>query len=117
MCIRDRFAIGDPDQSIYSFRGGEAKCFQKLEEDFPHVCRISLEENYRSAPQILNNALSVISKNPGEERKLKATAKDGKKVKVVTAGSPMKMCIRDSYDPSLCVIVRQRNVFILFLLK
>ena len=90
---RELFAIGDPDQSIYSFRGGEAKCFQKLEEDFPHVCRISLEENYRSAPQILNNALSVISKNPGEERKLKATAKDGKKVKVVTAGLPMSEAI------------------------
>ena len=45
--------IGDPDQSIYGFRGSDAACFDRLREDFPELHTIRLEENYRSTRQIL----------------------------------------------------------------
>lgn len=69
---RELFVIGDPDQSIYGFRGSDAACFAKLSEDYPDLEIIELRENYRSSAPILNAALAVISENPGKERKLNA---------------------------------------------
>ena len=60
------FVIGDPDQSIYSFRGAAAECFEKLKGDFPAVAEVRLTESYRSTPQILGCALSAIAANGGE---------------------------------------------------
>lgn len=71
------FVIGDPDQSIYGFRGSDPGCFQKLEKDFPHLEKVTLVENYRSTPEILSCALGVIAKNPGEERRLEAWRQNG----------------------------------------
>lgn len=71
---KELFVIGDPDQSIYGFRGCDPKIFAYLEEEYPDVCVIRLEENYRSAPPILNAALAVISRNAGEVRSMKAMA-------------------------------------------
>ena len=61
---KELFVIGDPDQSIYGFRGADSKCFEKLRQDFKDVCLIRLVENYRSTPEILNAALSFISYHP-----------------------------------------------------
>lgn len=83
------FVIGDPDQSIYGFRGADSACFEKLKMDFEDVRVIQLVENYRSTPEILNAALAVISHNPGKERKLKANLDSFEPVRVVKAGSPM----------------------------
>lgn len=58
-------AIGDPDQSIYAFRGGEVRHFLGFETDFPAVKRRYLCDNYRSTPEIVRSAAAVISKNPG----------------------------------------------------
>ena len=44
------FAIGDPDQSIYSFRGAAADCFEKLRADFPETKVVRLTESYRLTP-------------------------------------------------------------------
>ena len=60
------FVIGDPDQSIYSFRGAAAECFEKLKGDFPAMAEVRLTESYRSTPQILGCALSAIAANGGE---------------------------------------------------
>ena len=65
---KELFVIGDQDQAIYGFRGADAGCFQRLSEEFPQTSRITLEENYRSAPQILSAASEVISRNPGGKR-------------------------------------------------
>ena len=59
------FVIGDPDQSIYGFRGAVGDCFQRLGEDFPDLVTLRLARNYRSSPQVLGCALPVISQNPG----------------------------------------------------
>lgn len=84
---RELFAIGDRDQAIYGFRGADAGCFQRLEEDFPEACRIVLEENYRSTPQILAAASAVISNNPGGKRVLRPNRPEGALVRVVEAES------------------------------
>ena len=79
------FVIGDPDQSIYGFRGADAKCFDALLEDRPDAKIIHLKQNYRSAPEILNSALTVINGNPGEKRELTPTVPAGEPVRLVRA--------------------------------
>jgi superfamily I DNA/RNA helicase/PHP family Zn ribbon phosphoesterase len=53
-------AIGDPDQAIYGFRGGDVGYFLRFAEDYPDARRVELERNYRSAPSIVTSALQVI---------------------------------------------------------
>ncbi len=84
---KELFVIGDPDQSIYGFRGSDAGCFERLTEEFSFARRIALEENYRSTPQILDLASEIISKNPGGLRRLTPNRPDGTPVRLVTADS------------------------------
>src|SRR3989338_8689565 len=53
-------AIGDPDQSIYCFRGSEVKLFHRFQKDFPNGTLLYLNENYRSAPNLLQASGQVI---------------------------------------------------------
>ena len=59
------FIIGDPDQSIYGFRGSDYRYFERFKEDFPGARLIRLAQNYRSTPEIIAPALAVISTGPG----------------------------------------------------
>ena len=79
------FVIGDPDQSIYGFRGADCRCFQRLQEEHPGVKEIHLTENYRSAPAILGTALAVIGHNPGGGRILTPRCPAGPAVRLVQA--------------------------------
>ena len=79
------FVIGDPDQSIYGFRGASGRCFARLGEDVPGLRTIRLVENYRSAPAVLEAALPVIAHNGGEARVLHANRPDGPRVRLVQA--------------------------------
>ena len=79
------FVIGDPDQSIYGFRGSDAACFDRLREDFPELHTIRLEENYRSTRQILAASLAVISHNAGGTRRMQAHRGGEAAVRIVTA--------------------------------
>ncbi len=79
------FVIGDPDQSIYGFRGASGRCFQRLEEDIHGARTIHLVENYRSAPQVLEAALPVIGRNPGGPRILSPNRPAGPAVRLVRA--------------------------------
>lgn len=90
---KELFVIGDRDQAIYSFRGADAACFEKLIQDFPQTCQITLQENYRSTPQILAVAKEVISKNPGGQRNLLPHMPQGIKVRMVEAGSELSEAI------------------------
>jgi DNA helicase-2/ATP-dependent DNA helicase PcrA len=66
---RNVFAVGDPDQSIYAFRGADIRNILEFERDFGGALTIALEQNYRSTNAILRSANAVITHN--RERKPK----------------------------------------------
>lgn len=56
-------AVGDDDQSIYSFRGSDPSYLIEFERDFPYAKSITLEQNYRSSHEIVATANQMISAN------------------------------------------------------
>jgi DNA helicase II / ATP-dependent DNA helicase PcrA len=81
---RNVFAVGDPDQSIYAFRGADIRNILEFERDFGGAQVIALEQNYRSTNAVLRAANAVIAHN--RERKPKNLWSDlgeGEPVRVV----------------------------------
>src|ERR1035438_4609965 len=58
------FAVGDPDQAIYRFRGASSAAFELFDRHFPNAQRVVLEKNRRSTTPILRSAFALIDKNP-----------------------------------------------------
>ncbi len=78
------FVIGDPDQSIYGFRGASAACFDQLAQEIPGLRIYTLRENYRSTPQILEAAPKALQR----PCQLQATQPAGCPVRHVLAPTP-----------------------------
>lgn len=84
---RSRFTVvGDDDQSIYSWRGAQPENLALLNQDFPSLKVIKLEQNYRSTSRILRTANILIANNPHIfEKTLYSEIPDGELLKVITA--------------------------------
>ncbi len=81
---RNLCAVGDPDQSVYAFRGADIRNILEFERDFPDTRTIALEQNYRSTNTILRAANGVISHNrERKEKNLWSELGDGQPVRVI----------------------------------
>lgn len=75
------FVVGDPDQSIYSWRGANIRNILNFEKDFPGAKTITLDQNYRSTNNILSAANCVIKNNPRPyDKDLWSGLGDGEKI-------------------------------------
>jgi DNA helicase-2/ATP-dependent DNA helicase PcrA len=69
--------VGDPDQSIYAWRGADIRNILDFERDYPTAKAIKLERNYRSTQPILSGATAVVERNIGRKKKNMFTDREG----------------------------------------
>jgi DNA helicase-2/ATP-dependent DNA helicase PcrA len=85
---RNLCVTGDPDQSIYTWRGADPRNFDDFRNDYPEAVQIVLAQNYRSTGAILRCASSVMAPAPGRVHKnLWSALGEGEPVEVVRFGS------------------------------
>lgn len=85
------FVVGDPDQSIYSWRGANINNILDFSKDYPGAKVISLEQNYRSQNNILSAANALIKKNSGRyEKSLWSNLGPGDKIGLYIADTDQK---------------------------
>ena len=85
---KNLFIVGDPDQTIYTWRGANVKYLLEFDQAFPGTKTILMMENYRSTPEILAAANSLIDKNVHRVKKaLLPTLPSGSPVVCHLAGS------------------------------
>ena len=115
------FCVGDPDQSIYRFRGADYRNIATFRRDYPDAQLILLEHNYRSHQLILDAAMSVIDKNPDRIRKnLTSSRVDGSKLTLRQSNSEeeeamyivqniIEMKLRGRYEYRDCAVMYRTN--------
>jgi DNA helicase-2/ATP-dependent DNA helicase PcrA len=80
---RNLAVVGDPDQSIYGWRGADMRNILRFEEDFPETKVVKLEKNYRSTATILRASNALIARNKDrKEKQLLPTAGEGGPIEV-----------------------------------
>jgi DNA helicase-2/ATP-dependent DNA helicase PcrA len=83
---RNLCVVGDPDQSVYRWRGADLRNILDFEKDFPDCLVIPLEQNYRSTKRILDIASAIIANNRARRDKRLWTENDeGEQAKVYRA--------------------------------
>src|SRR5690606_5983356 len=90
---------GDPDQSIYGWRGANLKNILEFEKDFPNVKVVRLEQNYRSTKAILRVADTLISHNKHRKKKALFTDND--------EGAPVRLTVYPTHRDEAEGIVAQ----------
>jgi DNA helicase-2/ATP-dependent DNA helicase PcrA len=112
--------VGDPDQSIYSFRSADIRNILEFEHDFPDTKVIPLEQNYRSTNAILTAANEVISHNrERKEKNLWSDLGEGELVHVVETedehgearfvAAEIVRCIEEGYSGREIAVVYRTN--------
>ncbi len=114
---RNLAVVGDPDQSIYKWRGADLRNILDFEQDFPEARTVKLEQNYRSTQVILDAASGVISQNRNrKEKRLWTDRKGGSRVVYYRANDELeeadfitksiKQARSDDVDATLAVLYR-----------
>ncbi len=79
---KNLFIVGDPDQTIYTWRGANVKYILDFDKNFPGTQTVTMLRNYRSTPQIIAAANSLIAKNARRVKKDLVAVRDaGERVK------------------------------------
>jgi ATP-dependent DNA helicase UvrD/PcrA len=114
---RNLCVVGDPDQSIYKWRGADLRNILDFEHDFPEAKVVRLERNYRSTQVILDAATAVISQNRNrKEKRLYTDRAGGAKVLYYRAGDDLdeaefiarnaREALHDNVENSVAVLYR-----------
>lgn len=85
---KNLFIVGDPDQTIYTWRGANVKYLLEFDRAFPGTKTIMMMENYRSTPEILAAANSLIDKNQHRIKK--------ELIPVLPSGGPVVCCFSEN---------------------
>ena len=92
-------ATGDPDQSIYAWRGADIRNILEFEQDYPSALVVHLEENYRSTAPILGAAGKLIAHNTQRKDKRLWTSRPG--------GANVRVCYFDDERAEAAGVVRR----------
>ena len=117
---RNLAVVGDPDQSIYKWRGADLKNILDFEHDFPEACVVRLEQNYRSTQTILDAATAVISQNRNrKDKRLWTDRKGGSRIVYYRGGDELeeadfivrtlKQARSEDIDSTLAVLYRTNS--------
>ncbi|HEY3700080.1 MAG TPA: DNA helicase Rep [Spongiibacteraceae bacterium] len=87
--------VGDDDQSIYAWRGARPENLAQLQNDYPHLKVVKLEQNYRSTGRILRAANQIIANNPHVfEKSLWSEFGPGDPIRIVRCANEDTECER-----------------------
>jgi DNA helicase-2/ATP-dependent DNA helicase PcrA len=116
------FAVGDPDQAIYRFRGASSAAFELFDRHFPDAKRVVLEKNRRSTTPILRSAFALIDQNPpvfarhsdGKIAYQRAPLRSAREEEAAEAGTPLLslpvavvvLTSKDAEGPDLVAFLR-----------
>jgi DNA helicase-2/ATP-dependent DNA helicase PcrA len=114
---RNLCVVGDPDQSIYKWRGADLRNILDFEQDYPEVATVRLERNYRSTQVILDAASAVIAQNRNrKEKRLYTDRRGGAKILLYRGGDDLdeaefiartaRVALRDDTENSVAILYR-----------
>ncbi|MGH9345637.1 MAG: ATP-dependent helicase [Vicinamibacterales bacterium] len=114
---RNLCVVGDPDQSIYKWRGADLKNILDFERDFPEATIVRLERNYRSTQVILDAASAIIARNTNrKEKRLYTDRRGGAKIVYYRAGDDIdeaefiartaRAALHDDVETTVAVLYR-----------
>ena len=117
---RNLCVVGDPDQSIYKWRGADLKNILDFEHDFPEATVVKLERNYRSTQVILDAATAVISQNRNrKEKRLYTDIAGGARIRYYRAGDDLdeaefvsrtaRTALHDDHAASVAILYRTNS--------